>query len=149
MSLIQNLANFLGLSLGERATEHGEVLRVGESDSTVDESLSSDHAIAVNLLFFHPKVGAPMRHQLVVFHKAASVEEQFHALTSCELVACVLFVDACLSPTHYCIFFDLLKSLYKCLPSLRRVQPCWCLHESLAEHQRVLFGPSSLPQEHR
>jgi len=148
LSLIQDLANFLGLGSGERATKHGEVLRVRESNSTVDESLSGNHAIAVDLGFLHAKVGATMRHQLVVLHEAASVKEQFYALTCSKFVAGVLFVDARLSSAHHCIFLDLLKSLDKCLPSLRSLQPHWRLHESLAEPQRVRVSPSRLPQEH-
>ena len=60
----------------------------------MNSSLASDDTISVELLFFHTKVVASVRDELVVLNKRTWVEEQLDSFTSGKFVLLVLLVDS-------------------------------------------------------
>ena len=69
--LIHDLADLLGVGGGETAAEDGEVLTEDESASSVDETVTRDHAVSVVFLLLHPEIRASMLGEHVIFYEAA------------------------------------------------------------------------------
>jgi hypothetical protein len=52
---VHDLADLRRVRLGERAAEHGEVLREHVDEPAVDAAVAGDHAVAVGALLLEPK----------------------------------------------------------------------------------------------
>ncbi len=92
--LVHDLADLLGMGLGERAAEHGEVLAEDEDQPAVDGAVAGDDAVAGDLLLVHAEVRAAVLDEHVPFLEAALVEQQLDALAGGELALGVLRLDA-------------------------------------------------------
>ena len=62
---------FSGVGLGQRAAEHGEVLREDEHRPAVDAPGAGDHAVAGDLLLVHAEVVALVHDELVELEEGA------------------------------------------------------------------------------
>jgi hypothetical protein len=71
----------LGISLGERAAENGEILGEDVRGAPVDETVAGDETVAVDDLRVHAEIAAMMADELIGFLKGAGVEEEIDALT--------------------------------------------------------------------
>ena len=91
---VLHFADFLGVVLGQRAAEHGEILAVDEHEAAVDGALASDDAIARNLVLFHAEIGAAMLHEHVVFLEGIRIEQDFQALARGQLAFFMLGTNA-------------------------------------------------------
>ena len=104
---VHDLADLLGVGLGQRAAEDREVLRVDEDQPPVDPSVAGDHAVAQIALLVDAEVGGPMRHERIQLHEAAFVEQQLDALARRQLAAFVLLLDALLAAAELRLFAQL------------------------------------------
>ena len=95
--LVHDLADLLGMGLGQRAAEDGEVLAEDEHHPTVDGAVAGDHAVAGDLLVCHAEVGAAVLDEHVPLFETALVEQQFDALAGGQLAPGVLGVDPALT----------------------------------------------------
>ena len=94
--LVHDLADLLGMGLGERAAEDGEVLAEHEHQPPVDHAVAGHHAVAGNPVVGHVEVDATVLDEHVPFLEAAGVEQQFDALARRQFALRVLRVDALL-----------------------------------------------------
>ncbi len=106
---VHDLADLLGVSPGEGAAEHREVLCEDEDLATLDEPVAGDDPVAGDLLGLHAEVDAAVRLELVDLHEAAWVEEQLDALAGGELARLVLLRDAVLAPAPFGVVVDLVE----------------------------------------
>ena len=90
-------------------------MRESKRDLAIDLSLTSDDAIATNLLFLHAKVSASMRDQLIVLNKAALVKQKVNAFSSSQLVVRVLLIDPNLAASHEGLSLDFIQPLSESL----------------------------------
>ena len=72
---VHDLADLLGVGLGEAAAEDGEVLGEDEDEAAVDAAVAGDDAVAGNLLLGHAEVEAAVLDELVELLEGALVEE--------------------------------------------------------------------------
>ena len=87
---VHDLADLLGVSLGEAAAEDREVLREDVDEPAVDPPVARDHAVAGDLLLGHAEVQAAVLHELVELFEATLVEQDLDALAGRELAFGVL-----------------------------------------------------------
>ena len=87
---VHHLADLPGVRLGQRAAEHGEVLREHEDGAPVDRAVAGDDAVAQHLVLGHAEVGAAVGDQLVHLDEAARVAQQLDALARGQLAGLVL-----------------------------------------------------------
>ena len=73
---IHDLHDLRGVGLGERSTEHREVLRERIDGTSVDATVTRNDAVAGHELFRHAEVTAAMRDQLVDFLEGSGVERK-------------------------------------------------------------------------
>src|SRR2546422_6065054 len=66
---VHDLADLLGVRLGERAAEHREVLREHVHQPAVDPTGARHHAVAQVLLVREPEVRGAVRHEPVQLHE--------------------------------------------------------------------------------
>ena len=85
---------FSAMRLGQRAAEHGEVLREDVDQPAVDAAVAGDDAVAVELLLLEAEVGRPVRDEPVELDEAAFVEQEVEPLARGELALGVLRLDA-------------------------------------------------------
>ncbi len=95
--VVHDLADLLGVRLGERAAEDREVLAEDEHQPAVDRAVAGDDAVARDLLVGHAEVRAAVLDEHVPFLEGARVEQQLDALARGELALRVLRVDALLA----------------------------------------------------
>ena len=95
--LVHDLADLLGMRLGQRAAEHREVLREDEHHAAVDGAVAGHHAVAGDLAVGHAEIDAAVLLEHVPFFEGAVVEQQFDALARRQLALGVLGVDALLA----------------------------------------------------
>ena len=93
---VHDLADLLGVGLGERAAEDGEVLGEDVDQPAVDRAVAADDSVARDLLALHAEVGAAVGDEGVDLHEGAGVEQQLDALAGGELARRVLLADAVL-----------------------------------------------------
>jgi hypothetical protein len=91
---VHDLADLLGVGLGEAAAEDREVLGEDEGQAPVDPPVAGDDAVAGDLLVRHPEVEAAVLDELVQLLEGPLVEEQLHALARGELALRVLALEA-------------------------------------------------------
>ena len=94
------LHHLLGMRLGQRTAEDGEVLGEEVDRAAVDRAPAGDDAVAGDLLLFHAEIGRAVLDEHVELLEGAFVEEDFDALARSELAAFVLGVDARLAAAH-------------------------------------------------
>ena len=97
---VHHLADLLGVRLGERSAEDGEVLAEDEHQAPVDAAVAGDHAIAQDALLVEPEVGGSMRHERVELHERAGVEKQVQPLACGQLALGVLLRDTLDAASH-------------------------------------------------
>ena len=91
---VHDLADFLGVGLGQRASEHREILRENVHQATVDLPVPRHNAITEKFLLVQAKIGRPVGHQLPQLLEGARVEQELKTLTGRQLALAVL----CLNP---------------------------------------------------
>ena len=87
---VHDLADLLGVGLGEAAAEDREVLGEDVDETPVDAAVAGDDAVARDLLLGHAEVEAAVLDQLVELLEGALVEEELDALAGGELAFPVL-----------------------------------------------------------
>src|SRR6185503_6971101 len=87
---VHHLANLLGVTLGERAAEDGEILGEDEDEAAVDRARSGDDAVAWNLLRLHAEIDAIMLDIHVIFFERALIEQDGQPLARGEAALGVL-----------------------------------------------------------
>ena len=120
--LVHDLADLLGVGLGQRAAEHREVLAEDEYQAAVDHAVAGDHAVARHLVVLHAKVRAAVLHEHVPFFKGAVVQQQLNALAGSQLALFVLGVDALLAPAQagkFALFLQLVQDVLHGRPSVK------------------------------
>ena len=103
---VHDLADLARVRLGQRAAEHGEVLREQEDRAAVDGAVAGDHAVAQDLVVAEAEVGRAVGDQLVELDEAVGVAEQRHPLARGQLAGLVLARDARGAPRLPCLLFQ-------------------------------------------
>ena len=85
------------MHLGQRTTEHGEILREDIDRAAVDGAITCDDPIAQELLAFEPELVAAMGDEHAYLLKAAFVQQEMQAFAGGHLALGVLRVDAFLT----------------------------------------------------
>ena len=94
---VHDLADLLGERLGERAAEHGEVLREDVDEPPVDAAVAGDDAVAVVLLVLEAEVRGAVDDEPVELDEGALVEQEVEPLARRQLALGVLRLDALLA----------------------------------------------------
>src|SRR4029077_14507561 len=94
---VHDLADLLGVRLGERTAEDGEVLGEDVDRPAVDPSIASDDAVTGIDLVGEAEVGSPVGDEPVELDEAPLVEQQIETLARGELALLVLLGDPCRS----------------------------------------------------
>ena len=92
--VVHDLADLFGVGLGQRTTEHGEVLREHEHQPTIDRAIAGDHTVTRRVISVHAEVVAAVLLEHVPLFEAAIVKQQLKALARGELALGMLGVDA-------------------------------------------------------
>ena len=82
------------MRLGQRATEHGEVLGENEDGAAGNRAPAGHHAVAGNLLGIHAEIDGAMLDEHVEFLERPLVEQQRDPLAGGQLALGVLRLDA-------------------------------------------------------
>ena len=98
---VHDLADLLGVRLGERAAEDGEVLGEDVDQAAVDPALSGDDAVAGKLLLLQTEIGRAVGDEAVELDEAAFVEQEVQPLAGGELALLVLLGDPIRSPALF------------------------------------------------
>ncbi len=109
---VHHLADLLGQGLGERAADHGEVLREDIDQTAGDRTVTGHDTVAQIRLLLHAEVVAPVGHEHVEFFEAALVEEHVDAFTRGVFAFGVLAVNAFLAAAHASFLSQFDKLLY-------------------------------------
>src|SRR5207248_8989852 len=96
---VHDLADLLGVRLGERAAEDGEVLRKDVDDATADPAKSGDDAVAHDPLVVRNELRRSRQHERVELRERSLVEHEINAFPGSELPLRVLLRDPLLSAT--------------------------------------------------
>mmetsp|Transcript_60022 Transcript_60022/g.123245 ORF Transcript_60022/g.123245 Transcript_60022/m.123245 type:complete len:503 (-) Transcript_60022:259-1767(-) len=99
-SHVHHLADLLSMGLAEGAAEDSEVLAEHEHFAAIDKTMSSDHAVAVELLVLHAELIAAVGLEHVVLSEGVLVQQEGDTLAGGELALFVLGVDALLATAH-------------------------------------------------
>jgi hypothetical protein len=92
---VLDLHDLLGMCLGKRAAEDGEILREDEDRAAVDRAPAGDDAVAGDLLgLVHAEIDAALLHEHVELLEGVLVEQQLDALAGSQLAFAVLRRDA-------------------------------------------------------
>ena len=94
---VHDLHDLGGVGLGERAAEHGEVLRERVDRAAVDASVAGHDAVAGDDLVLHAEVAAAVRDELVDLVEAAGIEQEVDALARGQLAGGLMAAQALLS----------------------------------------------------
>ena len=87
---IHHLADLLRVRLGQRAAEHGEVLREDVDEPAVDAPVAGDDAVAEDARVAIARSGGPRGDEPIELHEAAVVEQEVEPLARGELPFLVL-----------------------------------------------------------
>src|SRR5439155_24774013 len=98
-----------GVGLGERAAEHGEVLRKSERRPPVDQAMSRDDAVSGSHLVLHAEIATAMGDELVDFLEGARIEQQLDALGSRQLARGALPLQAVLPAAQLGALFEIFE----------------------------------------
>src|SRR5690606_11266512 len=91
---VLDLHDLLGMRLGERAAENGEVLGEDVDDAAVDGAPAGDDAVAGGLRLLHAEVGAAVLDEGIELLEGVLVHQELDALAGGQLAALVLRLDA-------------------------------------------------------
>ena len=91
---VHDLADLLGVRLGQRAAEHREVLAEDEDEPAVDRAVAGHDAVAEESLVVESELARPLRDERVELHERARIEQQVEALARGQLAPGVLPLDA-------------------------------------------------------
>jgi hypothetical protein len=91
---IHDLANLLGVGLGERAAEHGEVLGKHVDETAIDAAKARDEAVASGAVLLSAEIHATVADKLVELFKSAFIEKQMNAFAGGKLTSLVLALAA-------------------------------------------------------
>ena len=92
--VIHDLADLLGVRLGERAAEHREVLTEHEHEPAVDGAVAGDHAVTGHAPLGHAEVDAAVLDEHVPFLERAGIEQHLDPLARSQPPLRVLRLDA-------------------------------------------------------
>ena len=92
--MIHDLADLLGVGLGERAAEHREVLAEHEHQPAVDGPVAGDHAVAGHAPIGHAEVDAAVLDEHVPLLERAGIEQHLDPLARGQAALRVLRLDA-------------------------------------------------------
>jgi len=98
--VVHDLADLLGVRLGQRASEDREVLAEDEHHPAVDGAIAGDHPVPRHGLIGHAEVVAAVPLEHVPFLEGIGVEQELDTLSGGELALGVLRVDALLAAAH-------------------------------------------------
>ena len=91
---IHHLADLLGVGLGQRAAEDGEVLGEDVDQPAVDPAVAGHDAVAQILLLVQAEIGGAVGDEAIQLDEAARIEQQVEPLPGGELALLVLLGDA-------------------------------------------------------
>ena len=91
---VLDAADLLRLHLGERATEHGEILREDRHAAPADLAEAGDDAVAREALPLQPELADLVRGERAELLESAFVQQQRQPLAGGELAARVLLLDS-------------------------------------------------------
>ena len=91
---VLDLADLLGMGFGERAAEHGEILRINVSHAAIDRAPTGDDAIAGDDVLVRAEIGVAVLHEHVELLEGIRIEQQLDALAGGELALGMLRLDA-------------------------------------------------------
>ena len=120
---VHDLADLLGVSLGQGAAEHGEVLAEDEHQPAIDRAVAGHDAVTRHLLVGHAKIVATMLDEHVRLLEGVRVEQELDALAGGELAALVLRLDPALAaakPSRRALGIELLEDLLHRAPPAPR-----------------------------
>ena len=141
---IHDLADLLGVRLGQRAAEDREVLAVDEHQATVDGAVTRDHAVAEDALPVEPELRRAVRDERVELDERVRVQQQVQSFARRQLARGVLALGPLRSPTRPGFRAQLLESRHPLrvgrhvLGSLRCDVRCPCAKTSVVgtHHRR-------------
>jgi hypothetical protein len=99
--VIHDLADLLGVRLGQRSAEHGEVLAEHEHQPSVDRAVPRHDAVAQVSLAVEPEVRRTVGDERVQLDQRALVEQQRESLASRQLAPSMLLIDSLLPATEH------------------------------------------------
>lgn len=125
---IHDLADLLSVSLTQRSTKDSEILGKHKhlniegkqpiilhpkvtNLSAVNQTVASDHTIAIVLFLLHAKLIAAVSFQHVILSKRILVQQQRDSLSGRQLSSSVLGVDSLLSTAQLCTLLGIIQSL--------------------------------------
>ena len=91
---VHDLADLLGIGLGQGSTEDGEVLAEDEHQPTVDRAVAGDDAVAEERRF---DLGVAIRDERIELDERICVEQQVESLARGQFSAFVLLIDTVLA----------------------------------------------------
>src|SRR5262249_37813229 len=94
---VHDLANLLGMGLGEGAAEDGKVLREDVDEAAINLAVARNHPVAGESLLGETEVGGAMSGEHVELLEGAGVKQEVEPLASGELAPLVLCLDALLA----------------------------------------------------
>ena len=95
---VHHLADLLGVGLGQRAAEDGEVLAEDVHQPAVDAAVAGDDAVAERMLVGDPEFGRAMDDIPIELDERAGVEQQLESLARRQLAHRMLLLDSRGSP---------------------------------------------------
>jgi hypothetical protein len=108
---VLDLADFLGMRLGQRPAKDREVLCKQIDDAAVDRAPAGNNAIAWKLRLFHAEVCATVLYEPVEFLERSIIQQQLDPLARRQLAARVLRIDPPLTAAKSCQFATALEFL--------------------------------------
>ncbi len=72
---VHHVARLLSVRLGQRATEHGEVLAAHEDEPTVDGPVSRDDAVVQNALFVGAEIPRAVGNECIELHERVGIKQ--------------------------------------------------------------------------
>ena len=115
---VLDLDDLLGVRLGQRAAEHGEVLGEDEDRAAVDGAPAGDDAVAGDLDLLHAEIARAVLDEHVELLEGALVEQKLDALAGRQLAAAVLRLDALFAAAEAGLGADMFKRSITCLITL-------------------------------
>ena len=112
---IHNFADFLRVGFRYGTAKHGKVLAKHIDQAAIDGAPSRDHPIAAWLAFGHPKIGAAMGDEHIIFFEGAFIEQQFDPFACGQLAFAVLGINALLPAPQTRLRAAILKLLQNIL----------------------------------
>ena len=97
---VHDLADLLGVGLGQRSAEDREVLAEDEDQPAVDGAVAGDDAVAEEVLPVQPELRRAMRDERVELDERAGIQQEVEPLARGQLAPGMLALDPHRSPTQ-------------------------------------------------